>query len=169
MKIKTTWVLLSLGVLMTVVSAAISTYLIDGNRKQIDKVEKKSLTIVSQIDSLWYNAQLLEQKKDTAILLLSNSSDLGTLFKGFIHDTIKSTGLKVDEKLPDSNKDLYNLFLNKASLHKAVIINQINDLYLKKLEFDDEAIALNQENSTLVSIALFFQVMGLILVLSKHF
>ncbi len=161
-------VLISSGVLMTVVSAVMSNYLVTANNDRIKSLHDQAESIEQTIMQLWQDYQLFELKKDTATLMVAQEVEQQYLVT-FIADVLNNINVSIPDAPQNNDQTLYNLFLKSIAQHKQLTVDQINTIYGEKLDFLAQARELEQKNNGLSNVALFFQIMGLILVLSKHF
>lgn len=163
--------LVLVGVLMTVTSAIVSHYFITQYNNQITDIHGEIAHIEVRIEKQWQETQRLERREDFSIvlMLLSNkgtakNTEIPVEVLRHFRDTLESAGVMIE-----GNKDhgTWLEVISKAiASHKKKTIDSINDLYLDVIMFKAEARVLNKRNMSLTSIALFLQIMGLILVLS---
>ena len=86
--------------------------------------------------------------------------------QGFLEDLIEEFGL--DKRSFDDDHLLSALnVIEITEQAKQQIIARINDIYLDKIFLDKQKQPIASRNSTLMSLALFLQLWGLILVLAK--
>ncbi|MCX4030082.1 hypothetical protein H0A36_01555 [Endozoicomonas sp. SM1973] len=168
LKYLTSVVLILSGVMMTVISAVMNSYLVTENNDKIKSLHDQAESIEQTIMQLWQDYQLFELKKDTAILLVAQETPQKYLIN-FISDVLNTINVAIPPKIEDNSEQLYTLFLKGVAQYKQHTTDQINRIYGEKLDFLTQARELEQKNNDLSNIALFFQIMGLILVLSKHF
>lgn len=64
------WVLVTVGIVFNIVSALITSQLIDINNRSIQALEAKKTTLDVSINSLWQNRQDVERKREFILLLL---------------------------------------------------------------------------------------------------
>lgn len=159
-------ILIFSGVAMTILSAILNYYIVSKNMDQIDTLTAKSQGIEQLINELWQTNLNLEQKKDTATILLAT----GTAGGDYLIRYIRSVYDVLDQPPPDAKTSAghYRSFLELIGKQKITIIDTINDMYLEKIEADTDTQKLNNENSFFGAVALFLQMMGMMLVLLKH-
>lgn len=153
---------------MTVISAVMNNYLVTENNDNIKSLHDQAEAIEQTIMQLWQDYQLFELKKDTATLLVAQETSQKYLIN-FISDVLNTINVAIPSNMQNNSEQLYTLFLNSIAQYKQHTTDQINTIYGEKLDLLAQARGLEQKNNDLSNIALFFQIMGLILVLSKHF
>ena len=67
------WVLVTVGIVFNIVSALITSQLLDINNRSIQALEAKKTTLDVSINSLWQNRQDVERKQEFILLLLQLS------------------------------------------------------------------------------------------------
>jgi hypothetical protein len=166
------WVFVLTGIIFNILSAVITHYFIGLNNDEINIIDREIQRKEVLIDSLWQSKNEVERKKEFFILLLSNKPDklevVDTIYRDYLKEVMGSYGLK--EFTPrmdrDTGSDL-NLLLDLSSAAQKSIIESINDTYFETLELQEAKMPLVRDNSRLFSIAIFLQVIGLILVLAR--
>ena len=111
-------------------------------------------------------------RKEFFILLLAtpaeNPASSAAIYRDYLQELLNHHGLqefqaRVDR---DSAKQL-DLLLDISDAAQAAIIKSINNTYFETLELREARLPLESDNSRLYSIAIFLQVIGLILVLAR--
>ncbi len=124
------------------------------------------------IDSLWQSMTESERKKEFFILLLSNKNGKSaineTYYRDYLSGIMKTYELNDFQTRLESNSgnDL-NLLFDLSNAAQVSIVETINATYFETLELQKARMPLERDNSLLFSIAIFLQVIGLILVLSR--
>lgn len=157
------WILVLSGVILTVVSALLSHYVVAGNMREISALEAKNTQLQGTIESFWQNSQSYENKVNTALIVLASSHDK-RLASQLVRETIASSG--VEYKL-DNKAITPEFLLNTARVYQAGIINKINDLYTEQIDISDKIMKIEMKSADYVNLALFLQIFGLILVLAR--
>lgn len=156
------------GVIMTSTSALLSDYIVSKNQKRIETLQSDSQSKEKLITQLWQDYQVLEQKKDTLLILIASNSSQHyiTLFSV---ELLTSIGVENPKQtlLANSNR-IYPFTMENMNRYKQETLQKINNIYEEKVYLDMQSNQLISKNSRYNSIALFFQIFGLILVLSKH-
>ena len=91
-----------------------------------------------------------------------------TIYRDYLKEVVGSYGLK--EFTPRMDRDTGNdldLLLTLSSAAQKSIIESINNTYFESIELQETKMPLVLDNSRLFSIAIFLQVIGLILVLAR--
>lgn len=167
------WVLITIGILMNIISAIVTHYFISQNNAKLNIIEQKISTIENNIENKWQSKNEMERKKEF-ILLLFNSEEKHAIkpaIKNYLNHylaTLKQHYL-TQKELPSPKENSVNIetTINITQLAQEHIINSINDQYFEKLELESAQQPYKDNNAMLYSIAIFMQLIGLILVLSR--
>lgn len=166
------WVFVLTGIIFNILSAVITHYFIGLNNDQISALERDIQNKQVLIDSLWQSRVEVERKQEFFILLLSNQSDspaiIESYYQEYLDGLVNTHGLEefVSRKKQPMINDI-DLLLSISSAAQKSIIESINATYFETLELQEAKMPLEQDNSRLFSIAIFLQVIGLILVLAR--
>jgi len=166
------WVFVLTGIIFNILSAVITHYFIGLNNDAIDIIDREIQRKEVLIDSLWQSKNEVERKKEFFILLLSSKPDkpdvVETIYRDYLKEVMGSYGLK--EFTPrmdrDTGSDL-DLLLDLSGAAQKSVIESINNTYFETIELQETKMPLVRDNSRLFSIAIFLQVIGLILVLAR--
>ncbi|MBF7073462.1 hypothetical protein ISG33_08650 [Glaciecola sp. MH2013] len=154
------WWALILGVALTIASAIVSNYFIAKNNDMVAEWEREATTVNQQIDAIWENTRSLERRKDTAILLLIKDANHPES-RAFIIDTLALFGVQQSTDLS------YQLIQESFHEYKGEVLERIDDRFLVKQNYLEQAQTVRSDNDVLVNVALCFQILGLIFVLSR--
>jgi len=166
------WVFVLTGIIFNILSALITHYFIGLNNDRISVLERDIQNKQVLIDSLWQSRVEVERKQEFFILLLSNQSDspaiIESYYQEYLDGLVNVHGLKefVAREKQAMIKDI-DLLLTISSAAQKSIVESINATYFETLELQEAKMPLEQDNSRLFSIAIFLQVIGLILVLAR--
>ncbi len=169
------WVFVTTGILFNILSAVITHYFIGLNNEQIGDIDRGIQSKQVLIDSLWQSKTEVERKKEFFLLLLTLQADQPTshtdhidrYYNEYILGTVKTYNLTgFESNLNKSMRDP-DLLLQISDAAQTNIVESINNTYFELTELDDEKIPLERANARLFSIAIFLQVVGLILVLAR--
>lgn len=171
-RLLTPWVFVLTGIIFNILAAVITHYFIGLNNDEIDIIDREIQRKEVLIDSLWQSKNEIERKKEFFILLLSSKRAkpdvVETIYRDYLKEVMGSYGLK--EFAPridrDTGSDL-DLLLDLSSAAQKSIIESINNTYFETIELQETKMPLVRDNSRLFSIAIFLQVIGLILVLAR--
>lgn len=164
------------GVIMTVVSAFFTNYVIAENDTEIQDLQQEVQQIDLTIDSMWANANRFESNGNTAVLitLLASLGKAENLDKEHVSQCIRkvisrgSRGIFDDTDIHlNGNGEFVDTLLQTVNQQRYETIDTINDLYFDRIELEQEISAINHDNLQYKNIALFLQIMGLIFVLAK--
>ena len=174
-KIPLPWLLVTIGISFNIVSALITSSAISSNNQKIHLIDSQISNINIRIDNYWQTRQNLERKKEFILLLMHSGkrapleSDLNEYALTFINGVIDSYQIKTPE-LGDTIKLKLlnaNVVVSVIDAARNTMLDQIDDAYLEKTSLEEKINPLNDKNSFLMSVALFLQLFGLILVLAK--
>lgn len=158
------WMFVLTGALLTIASAAITHYVVSANNATIKVLMKEGATVEERIDKIWETVLVVDQRKDTAIILMATATN-ETLIADYINQAAKNVGITLKETM--DNQQRYAMFLSESDRYRANAIERIDDLYYTKISSDEAVQTIEQRNSIFANIALFSQVIGLILVLTR--
>ncbi len=166
------WVFVLTGILFNILSAVITHYFIGLNNDRIGGIDLEINNKQVLIDSLWQSKTEVDRKQEFFILLLSDKPDMPGLIKKLYRDYL--TGLVETYHLGDYRERIATsdgadlaVLLEISRAAQRAIIESINDSYFESLELREARMPLERANSRLFSIAIFLQVVGLILVLAR--
>jgi hypothetical protein len=159
--------LLICGVLLTVVSAIITNSLLEKNSSDIFSLNKDSLRIENRIDDHWKSLRDAESKLDLVMNVLLSFEPGNPKIKvankyfydWFVRVDIAANNIDKNSTIGDY-VELVKSFRDES-------INKINNLYLQKIHLEDEKNEILERSMFLRNLALLFQILGLILVLSS--
>ena len=166
------WVFVLTGIIFNILSAVITHYFIGLNNDAINIIDREIQRKEVLIDSLWQSKNEVERKKEFFILLLSSKPDkpdvVETIYRDYLKEVMGSYGLK--EFTPRMDRDTggdLDLLLDLSGAAQKSVIETINNTYFETIELQETKMPLVRDNSRLFSIAIFLQVIGLILVLAR--
>lgn len=162
------WLLVIVGIGFNIFSAIITNHFISANNEQLRVIEGKISGIDLRINTYWQNRQDVEGKKDFILLYSQAGQQTGDQFvRQYINQYVQ--GLMQDYQLPVVKEKQFTdtEIIQIIDRVKGIIVDDIDDIYLEKLLLEKQKHPINRENAQLMSIALFLQMLGLILVLSR--
>lgn len=167
------WVFVLTGILFNVLSAVIMHYFIGLNNDRINTVEREINDKELLIQSFWLLKTEVDRKQEFFLLLFTRNAEPPEQVDAYFRDYIKNLvathhieGFDTGSLQLAGNEKLTHL-LDISHAAQAAIIKSINDTYVEILSLQDAKIPLERANSRLLSIAIFLQVTGLILVLAR--
>lgn len=172
------WLLVVVGIAFNIFSAVITNYFIDINNQEIHVLEDEVSSIELRINSFWQTRQDIERKRDAFLLLLQSRDDpvapdknrnqavVYAYVQAFLTKLIEDYGLNGQAFDTDNILSAQNM-IEITEQAKQKIIARIDDIYLEKIILDKRKQPIASRNSTLMSLALFLQLVGLILVLAR--
>ena len=166
------WVFVLTGIVFNILSALITHYFIGVNNDAINLIDRDINRKQVLIDSLWQSRVEVDRKKEFFILLFAQPGDKSAaseaFYRDYLHETISTFDLTEFEPRMDRDRgNQLGLLLDISTAAQVAIIDAINDTYFETLELQESRMPLESDNSRLFSIAIFLQVIGLILVLAR--
>jgi hypothetical protein len=166
------WVFVVTGIVFNILSAVITHYFIGLNNDAINLIDRDINRQQVLIDSLWQSKVEVERKKEFFILLFAHSQDKPaaseSFYQDYLQDLMSTYGLTEFEPRMDRDRGTaLGLLLDISAATQATIIESINNTYFETIELREARMPLESGNSRLFSIAIFLQVIGLILVLAR--
>ena len=165
------WVLVASGVIMNIVSALIVHTFVERNMHQVDDLMQQSSRVDSRIDTLWENYRSLQDQQMyfTTLLLTANPGDqleaAQTLVRGAL-STLLTRQKLTDQEIAPGPVQVAQLDALISAIQQS-LLQQIDAIYLEKLSVEQQRMRITESNERLNSIALFLQLLGLILVLAR--
>jgi len=162
------WVLVAIGVVMNIGSALIVHTFVERNMSRIDALLQQSSTVDGRIDTLWRNYRKLEQQQEYFTLLLLSANPgaqldaANTLISQAVQELIQRHDLKLS--LETVQVDRLQGIIRPI---QQGLLDNIDAIYLEKINIEKQRTQLAERNQRLNSIALFLQLLGLILVLAR--
>ena len=162
------WILVVVGIGFNIFSAIITNHFISANNDKLQQIESKISAIELRINTYWQNRQNIERKKEFILLYSQSGKQSGDVFvkhyiQGYIQDLVKDYQLNENQPSDLTEQQLITI-IDRV---KNIIVDEIDDIYLDKLLLEKQKHPLNSDNASLMSFALFLQMLGLILVLSR--
>jgi len=166
------WVLVSTGVVFNVLSALISRYFIGLNNDQINIINREIQQKQVLLDSLWQSRIEEDRKKEFFIPLLADKPAATEVTESYYREYLAEVQNAYDledftTRLQQPAEVNLQLLLDLSDAAQQSIIESINNTYLETLDRQERKLPLEGDNSRLFSIAIFLQVIGLILVLAR--
>jgi hypothetical protein len=168
------WVFVLTGVVFNISSAVITHYFIGLNNDRIAEIDRMINNKQVLIDSLWQSKTEIERKKEFFILYYGQAgkSPMAALvdryYQDYLHKITGSYELKeLEAEIENHAAGDLDFLLEFSAATETFIIESINDSYFEKLDLEATRSPIEQRNSQLFSIAIFLQVIGLILILAR--
>ena len=169
------WVFVTTGIIFNILSAVITHYFIGLNNEKITDIDRNINNKQVLIESLWQSKTEVERKKEFFIVLLTmeanNQSEHADLidryYQDYVLETAKTHHLSGFENRPGLNMRDPELLLQLSESAQTSIIESINNTYFERIELEEGKTPIEKNNARLFSIAIFLQVIGLILVLAR--
>ena len=166
------WVFVLTGIVFNILSAVITHYFIGLNTDEINRIDSEIAGKQVFIDSQWQSRVEVERKKEFFVLLFATpNADLEAgeiIYRDYLRELINVHGLEdFQARLERDDEPRVPLLLDVSNAALQAIIASINSTYFETLELRDTRMPLERANSRLYSIAIFLQLVGLILVLAR--
>ena len=170
------WVFVLTGIVFNITSAVITHHFISLNNERIAEINRMIDSKQVLIDSLWQTKSEVERKKEFFILYYSKSqpekSPMAGLVDGYYQDYLRKITQayelrKLEAEIANHPAGDLEFLMKFSTGTDNFIIESINDSYFEKLDLEDTKGPIEQGNARLFSIAIFLQVIGLILILAR--
>jgi len=172
-KLLAPWVLVIIGIAFNIFAALITNYFISLNNDKLAALEEQTQGIDTRINNYWQDRQNIERKMEFILLLQQQLKQQGQTQDPFVVQYIENfiQQMITQYKLTRENYEILTAqkVIQIVKQTQTQIINDIDDVYFDKLTLEKEKTLLVKVNSRLMSIALFLQLLGLILILAKDF
>lgn len=159
------WHLVFLGILLNIFSAVLTNGMIDEKNQQIAAIESESERMNQRINELWQQVQQSERKRELFLQLYGTSSDIEAL-----PEALRDYLLALLEQYRLSDQPLMldlHAVMKLFNHYQTPLRDQIDTVWLEMMDKKEPLGAIHQEVSNLRSLALFLQLLGLILILSR--
>lgn len=174
MKLFKPWLLILIGILFNIASAVVTHYFIGLNNEKLEVIGQKINSFETLIDSQWRLKTELDRTQEFLLLLATlrpqdftgQSNKITSLISSKLKSIEQQNLNKPKTILKKSNID-YDTITSTIDHARHNIIDRINDTYLEKVSIENQLSPIKQDNALLMSLAIFLQVTGLILVLSR--
>lgn len=154
-----------------ILSAVITHYFIGLNNEGINEIEGEVQNRQILIDSLWQARVEVERKEEFFLPWLRQPSETRLMrdyYRDYLRGLVETHDLGgFGERVPRAATADLRLLIEISDAAQKTIIESINASYLEILELRQAKMPLEGDNSRLFSIAIFLQVIGLILVLAR--
>ena len=177
------WVFVLTGIIFNILSAVITHYSVGLNNDEITRIDTQIKNQQVLIDSLWQSKTEIERKQEFFILFLttvdSQSPTAAQIYDRFfqhLKNLVEVNDLldfdqfnKLDSQQIANHSSEVNLkyLLDIGADAQQRMIQSINDTYFEILDLESQKLPIEKSNTRLYSIAIFLQVIGLILVLAR--
>jgi hypothetical protein len=166
------WVFVVTGIVFNILSAVITHYFIGLNNDAINLIDRDINRQQVLIDSLWQSKVEVERKKEFFILLFAQPNDKPaaseSVYRNYLQELMATYELmEFEPRMDRDGGNQLSLLLDISAAAQAAVIESINDTYFETIELRETRMPLENDNSRLFSIAIFLQVIGLILVLAR--
>ena len=170
------WILVSIGILFNALSALITHYFIGLNDQRLEEVSRQSSQLQTRIDSQWRLKTEIERQQEFLVLMLNqvslsdspNDEHSLSYIRNRINNNLDQLELDWPRIKTDHQLD-YTTVEQASQALKVQLIQSINNTYLEKLELESQQQPIRKQNSLLMTVAIFLQISGLILVLARDF
>jgi hypothetical protein len=163
----TAWHLIVAGVCLNIVSALLTNSIIDRNVMAANTLERATDTNQQRISQLWQQIQDSERKRDSLIGILAQSELLEKPLTERIEDYFLET-LETYQTEADSVDSLTLEGIDEVfTRYQATLRQEIDATYLRIIEGRRELAPIESRTSFYRNLAVFLQMLGLILILGK--
>lgn len=168
------WVLVLTGILFNILAAVITHFFIHLNQQRLDDLNLHVQKLDTLIDSQWRLKTEIDRKQEFYRLLLNQSAllkeELALQNRRYIREqlqlSLQQTATPAQPPLAQQRLEIATVEALSEQIRRH-LINSINDTYLDKLTLEKKQNPIRQSNARLYTVAIFLQVVGLILVLAR--
>ncbi len=166
------WVFVLTGIVFNILSALITHYYIGLNKEEINAIDREMHNRQVLIDSLWQSRIEVERKEEFFLLLQDQAAEKSARVRQYVRDYLQQLVATHDlagfaDRVAEATPGDLDLLLELSNAAQESIIDTINDTYFESLELQEARMPLERNNARWLSIAIFLQVTGLILVLAR--
>lgn len=179
------WLIVLIGVVLTVTSAFMSHRFVSKNMQTIQRLEKEAAQVDQTIASQWQDMGRFERDGNTALQLAEAVEDdplnpPATIavddLKLYVRHFIQKSDVVVEKlrvegalKEIDAGKKgmVFQSIMALVNAQQSHVSDTVNAMYLKKISLQEKIQQLQSENSDYSNKALLLQILGLVFVLSK--
>lgn len=171
------WVLL--GALLTAASALTSRYVIMDNNAKILVIRQDAARVDEIITNHWDNIARLESGGNAALLMTwhaQNNPARMLEFQSYMESLINQHGNNISRQqmhrfltdyMAGKKSDIFNAVLGFVTKIREESVETINQKYLEKISLEEQTLRIEHTNANYANLAVFLQIIGLIMVLSK--
>ena len=163
--------LVTAGILFNIAAAVITHYFIGINNRQLSELATAVGQHDTLIDGLWRTRTEIQRQREFLLLLLTQQGEGMTpavqrLISQRLLETAERQRIEDHGVSIDTPADIE--MIERVS-QRAIdgIVDTIDDTYLEQLEVQQRIAPLQARNSLLLSVGIFLQMVGLILVLAR--
>ncbi|PSW20695.1 hypothetical protein C9I98_07570 [Photobacterium sanctipauli] len=163
-----TWTLVAVGLLLNVISALMTNFYIDDATRQANELVQQQQSNEKLITLIWQQVETVERKREHTLELVALSEMQGDVLpKPILEQVIQDLSYWLPNQNVDISVSSISVLMEQLNSVQVEQRDKINQLYLDNLEL----IAVHAEKmksiSQLRNLALFLQILGLALVLSR--
>lgn len=163
----TAWHLIIAGVFLNIVSALITNSIIDRNVMAANALERATDANQQRIDQLWQQIQDSERKRDSLIGILTQAELLDRSLTDHTESYLLET-LEIYQTEPNTLEGFSLAHIDQVfSRYQAGLRQEIDATYLKIIEGRRALAPIESRTSFYRNLAVFLQMLGLILILGK--
>ncbi|MDX1302250.1 hypothetical protein [Photobacterium sp.] len=163
-----TWTLVGTGLLLNVVSALMTNFYIDDATRQANAFIQKQADNDKLITLIWQQVETVERKREHVLDLMVNSDSMNKpLAPEIMQQVISDLNYWIKNDISILSLDGVSSLMVELNEVQLELRDKINHLYLENLDLSDLYSDEMKYISRLRNLALFLQVIGLGLVLSR--
>ena len=165
------WVLVATGIVLNIVSAVLIHSVVEGNMTRAMTLEERINSVDLRVDSTWQQYLRLERREEFLLMLCLTANEgeqLETAVE-LVKNELRQIADQHDVPLTLEDDEM----LEVANVQQFVdqvqqkLLHTVDDIYLNRLQLQRDHQRLLDANTRWRNIALFLQLMGLILVLAR--
>ncbi|CZF86363.1 MULTISPECIES: hypothetical protein [Grimontia] len=159
-----TWVIVATGLLMNVIAALMTNFVIDGLGEKAAVVEETQSSNNQLIQLTWQQVDALERRRETLLIILTTQQEGRELPKMLVSQLLSSFSDMTETALNMGNINKIMLGIDQQ---QDLLRNKIDTLYLDNLQLTDSYREIVSSISNYRNLALFLQILGLALIMAR--
>ncbi len=161
-----TWILVTIGLLLNILSALMTNSFIDGKNLKVSQLQQRQVQNLRRIELTWQQIESLERKRENLLSLLNSEGKTGlaTEISRQIHSDLS---IRLTTALPEIKLTVLPAIMRQIDNNQARHRNDIDDIFLTNLTLMEQQDELSSNISKLRNLALFLQILGLALILAR--
>ncbi|OAN11704.1 hypothetical protein A3K86_20015 [Photobacterium jeanii] len=163
-----TWTLVAVGLLLNIISALMTNFYIEGATQDANRLTQQQIANDKLIALTWQQVEALDRKKEF-LLMMARVGEASATTMSLELASLVSSDLKVWlDEVPKQLTlvELPNILMALENI-QAEQREKVNQLYIENLTLIERYASKSKSISMLRSLALFLQIIGLALVLSR--
>lgn len=159
-----TWVIVAIGLVMNIVAALMTNFVIDDLGKQAASYVETQSANAQLIQLSWQQVDALERRRETILTIMATRPQESALPVPFAHQLLQPFSNMAD--MPINSENLSKI-MKGIDEKQDLLRNKIDALYLNNLQLSDSQREITGSISGYRNLALFLQILGLALIMAR--